>query len=101
MRIMGFIFFFLIYENHQNGVFFEFEKFSKKIFKNKTQSAQHKLAQQTNLQKIEELKKVKQELKSIEEKNETKRKYLMEKVRVIERTRNENQSKNNDVDKFF
>ena len=49
------------------------------------------------MQKIEESKQIRQELKSNEEKNETKRKYLLEKNRVIEKTRNENQSKNAEV----
>lgn len=49
------------------------------------------------MQKIDELKKKKQELKSFEDKNETKKRYILEKLQIIEKTRIDNQYKNNEV----
>lgn len=58
---------------------------------------EQKIHQLSLLERIEELKSEKKELKSIEDRNETKKKYLMEKMRILEKNKMENQNKNTEV----
>lgn len=58
---------------------------------------EQKIHQLSLLERIEELKLEKKELKTIEDRNDTKKKYLMEKMRVLEKNKMENQNKNSEV----